>query len=513
MSDRIGQRIDRYVIEAELGRGGFGAVYRARHTMLGRRVALKVLHAQRALDREVLERFLREARGVAAIGSANIVAVLDAGIAETGEAFLAMELLEGEELAARIARGPVPVAIAIDLTRQILRGLAAAHASDVVHRDLKPSNVFVARTPEGDVAKILDFGISKMRPGTMGEALTRTDAVMGTPHYMAPEQLHGARDVDARADLYSASVVLYEMVSGRLPYEATTLEGLLAARLVDDPIPIRDRAPWLAQRVIEVIDRGLARDPSRRFASAAEMDAALASAAALVSGSMPTVRSVPPAHTTIPSTTPVALARPASGATPWLLVGAGSVIALLLGLVALLAIALAAVAYWSTSRAPAEPAAPVVVAQPPTPPPEAPPIVVVPMPYPRDAPPPPLPPPPSPETSAGSRDTSVSSDGALRVVRVSLIGNADGMAIDRLVERARGRLESCRGPVAADVVVQLMISRNGTIPIAQPDPNGPHGDDTVAACVATVLRDHAPLDGASSSTHGIARLRAHVPAR
>ncbi len=186
----VPQRIDRYLIERELGRGSFGAVYKARHSVIGRDVALKVLHPERATSPSVLERFLGEARAVAAIGSPHIVQVFDAGLTPDGKAFLAMELLEGEDLAQHLARqGRLSPAAAVSIAREVLLGLAAAHRAGVVHRDLKPANIFLARASDGSLhAKVLDFGISKIaRP--VGEELTMTGTMLGTPHYMTPDQL------------------------------------------------------------------------------------------------------------------------------------------------------------------------------------------------------------------------------------------------------------------------------------------------------------------------------------
>ena len=273
---QAGDRIDRYVIERELGSGGFGTVYRARHTFTDRAVALKLLRQDRDNTPQTLDRFLQEARASAAIGSPHIVQVLDAGMADDGRAFLAMELLEGEDLATRIARrGKMSPEDAVRIVRQILAGLGAAHARGIVHRDLKPANIFLASSSEGERAKILDFGISKMRlPGRM-DGLTRTGMVLGTPTYMSPEQFRGARDVDGRADLYSLSVILYEMLSGKLPFDAESYESLLLKVMTEPPVPLARVAPDVPAPMSDAIDRGLARDPDARWPSAAELSRAL----------------------------------------------------------------------------------------------------------------------------------------------------------------------------------------------------------------------------------------------
>ncbi len=279
-------RVDRYVIQRELGRGAFGAVYLAKHAVIGREVALKVLHPERATLPSVLERFLGEARAVAAIGSPHIVQIFDAGLTSEGKAFLAMELLEGEDLSVHLARhGRLSASRTAELGREVCGALAAAHRAGVVHRDLKPANIFLARGPDGRArAKVLDFGVSKIaRPE--GEELTMTGTMLGTPHYMAPEQLHSSRDVDGRADLYALGTVLYECLSLELPFDATSLAGLIAAKMTGAPRPLSDRAPDVPGELAAVILRALSWDPNARFRDAEEMDAALAQAIARTSAS------------------------------------------------------------------------------------------------------------------------------------------------------------------------------------------------------------------------------------
>ncbi|MFK7986033.1 MAG: serine/threonine-protein kinase [Sandaracinaceae bacterium] len=273
MSD-VGRQIDRYVIEAVLGAGGFGAVYRARHTVLGTQVALKVLNPQRAEDATTVERFLREAKMAAGIGSPHIVGVSDAG-AEAGKPFLAMELLAGEDLEGRLARaGALPLSAAVDIGLQILEGLSAAHGAGIVHRDMKPANVFLVPGPDGrPFVKLLDFGISKViTPGGIAQ-LTQTGAMLGTPAYMAPEQMQNTSGVDARADLYSVAAMLFEMCTGRLPYRAETigdmvlrLQGATAERLETHlPGAPRALADLIALNLSTVPEQ---RSPdARRFAS------------------------------------------------------------------------------------------------------------------------------------------------------------------------------------------------------------------------------------------------------
>ena len=273
---RLGETVDRYVLEEVLGVGGFGAVYRARHVHMGRPVALKVLHPQPPPTPEMQERFLREARAASAIAEPGIVQVFDCGITPQGEAFLAMELLDGEDLADHLDRvGTLPTGRAVELTRAILRPLGAAHRAGVVHRDLKPANVFLA----GDAVKILDFGISKLE-GDGVAPLTRTGVVMGTPHYMAPETFRGAASVDARADLYAVGAMLFEMLTGRPPHDAETHERLVVKVATEPVMPFRSVVPGASDALAAVIDRALELDPGRRFPSAEAMAAALAPLAA-----------------------------------------------------------------------------------------------------------------------------------------------------------------------------------------------------------------------------------------
>jgi serine/threonine-protein kinase len=273
----LGQRVDRYQVERLLGAGGFGAVYLARHVHTGAPVALKVLKRQLADDQAMVERFLREARAAAAAGSEHLVRVLDAGLSPEGRAFLAMEYLEGGDLRELARReGPLAQRRVVDLVCQVLEGLGAAHAHEVVHRDLKPANVFVSRGADGrECAKLLDFGVSKMHqePGTTG--LTMTGVAMGTPSYMAPEQFFDARSVDARADLYSVAVMLYELLGGRLPFDANSYAELIVKVRTEAPRPLAEVAPAVPAGLAQVVMRGLSRERDDRYASAGAFARAL----------------------------------------------------------------------------------------------------------------------------------------------------------------------------------------------------------------------------------------------
>ena len=271
----IGTLVDRYKLISVLGTGGFGAVYRARHTVLEQDFALKVLHAARAANPAMSQRFLREAKAAAAVGNPHIVQVTDAGTTESGMDFLVMELLAGRGLDKLIeTSAPMAPEHVIRVTLAILDGLSAAHSANIVHRDLKPANVFLARTESGEeIPKILDFGISRMwEEGHDEGALTKSGMIMGTPQYMAPEQFRDAK-VDARADLYAVACILYQMLSGVLPFIGSRYDEILLAIHQSQPKPL---VPPVPEPLDVVVRRGLSRDPDGRWQSADEFSAALA---------------------------------------------------------------------------------------------------------------------------------------------------------------------------------------------------------------------------------------------
>ena len=275
MAEWIGRIIDgRYLVDSVLGSGGMGVVLRTRHKFTGALVAVKMLRADLHVDAELEARFLAEARAPNAIGHAGIVQVLDAGRTPEGELYLAMELLAGQPMRLAVSRGlGAPTIRRISL--ELLDALSAAHARGFVHRDLKPENVFLAE-PNGTV-KLLDFGIAKVLAGDLGGApRTAAGVVLGTLAYMAPEQLADARGVDARADLWAIGVMIYEMLSGRLPYRATTLEQMFVMLARDEPDSIRAYISDVSPSIEAFFTRALVRDPRARFGSAVEMAAALA---------------------------------------------------------------------------------------------------------------------------------------------------------------------------------------------------------------------------------------------
>ncbi len=299
----IGTKVDRYQLESLLGAGGFGAVYRAKHVHTDSTVALKLLKKSLGADQQMLERFLREARAASSVGSEHIVRVTDAGIASDGQAFLALEYLDGcdlKELATRNA--PLPLQRVVTLVLQVLDALSAAHAKGIVHRDMKPANVFVIQRDGRDFVKLLDFGISKMHGDAAGSGLTMTGVAMGTPSYMAPEQFFDARSVDARADLYSVAAMIYELLSGRLPFDAESYAHLIVKVRTEQPEPLHQIAAEVPVPLAQVVMVGLAKEAHQRWQSAKEFGDAIRSALELpAKGNTPAFQPAPERATPMPS--------------------------------------------------------------------------------------------------------------------------------------------------------------------------------------------------------------------
>jgi tRNA A-37 threonylcarbamoyl transferase component Bud32 len=278
------EKVGSYVLDRELGRGGMGAVYAAVHQLLGRRAAVKLLLPDLSRKQDLVQRFFNEARAASQIKHPGIVDVYDYGYSGDGTAFIVMELLEGETLAARLkARGRMPIPQAAVLARQVANALAAAHAGGIVHRDLKPDNIFLVKDPEvvgGERVKLLDFGIAKLATEIQGgTSRTVTGAILGTPHYMSPEQCEGAREVDARSDLYSLGCMLFQMVSGVLPFDSPGVGGLIGMHLHVPPPLLRVKCPWASPELEAVVARLLAKNPEDRFPSAEALATVLAAPA------------------------------------------------------------------------------------------------------------------------------------------------------------------------------------------------------------------------------------------
>jgi serine/threonine-protein kinase len=262
----VGSVLGRYLLVRRLGEGGMGAVFEATDQELGRRVAIKVLHERFARSADVQRRFQREGQAASRVRHQNVADVYDVGRGE--KPYLVMEFLEGENLARHIEReGMLTPEQAATLLLPVIAAVAAAHDIGVVHRDLKPDNIFLETRRNSIVPKVLDFGISKIRDASDAGAMTETGAFLGSPHYMSPEQTHGAKHVDARSDQYSLGVVLYECVTGRRPVEADAMIVLI--RKIGDaefPMP-REANPALPMEFQDIILRAMAKEPDQRFPS------------------------------------------------------------------------------------------------------------------------------------------------------------------------------------------------------------------------------------------------------
>ena len=268
----------KYRIERLIGQGGMGAVYAAEHLALGRQVAIKVLLSELAGSVEAVARFQNEARNSARLQNDHVARVADVGTAGA-LAYMELELLDGEDLAQMLARrGPLPYPEAIGYVLQALEGVQHAHAMGIVHRDLKPSNLFLARRPDGSsIVKILDFGISKAQNplDQPAGALTSTKAMLGSPLYMSPEQLRSSKTVDAQADIWALGVILFELLTGTVPFIGENLGELFAAILEQEPPSLCVRVPGTPPELDAIVTRCLRRQKDQRFASALELARAL----------------------------------------------------------------------------------------------------------------------------------------------------------------------------------------------------------------------------------------------
>lgn len=273
----------RYRLERILGKGATGVVFEASHLVIGKRVALKCLYPHHRTKATAVERFFREARIAATVEHPNVIQVFDGGD-EKDTLYLAMELLKGESLGDRIERGPLSVNDAVRIFIGIMDGVAAVHARGVVHRDLKPDNIFLVeprRASDPPIPKVLDFGISKLKePGR--RELTTLGTVMGTPFYMAPEQMANTRDVDARADVYSLGVMLYEALSGQVPYFAESVLDIFKAAQSDNAPPVEQLRNDVPAELSQIVRRAMRPSREERHASVAEMVKELRRAAVLM---------------------------------------------------------------------------------------------------------------------------------------------------------------------------------------------------------------------------------------
>ena len=268
----------RYRIERVIAMGGMGVVVAARHVQLGQRVALKVLH-ENTVSPQTTARFLSEAKASAQLRSDHVVRVSDVGQLDSGEPFMVMELLEGADLAQVLENeGPMPVSQAVEYVLQACEGIAEAHAARIVHRDLKPENLFrTLRANGAPLIKVLDFGVSKaLSQDVRAEGtVTTTDAVFGSPLYMSPEQMQSATKADERSDIWSIGVVLYELISGRMPFDAESMAGLAVVVATEPPRHLQDDAPSAPIELEAVIDKCLQKRPEHRYPNVAELAADL----------------------------------------------------------------------------------------------------------------------------------------------------------------------------------------------------------------------------------------------
>ena len=274
-----GATIGAYRVLYKLGEGGMGVVYVGEHTLLGRKAAIKVLLPELSAHKEIVHRFFNEAKAVTQIADPGIVQVFDFGYDTSGSAFIIMELLEGEPMDKRLDRiGRFSPPDAVRLLRLICTSLHAAHLKGIIHRDLKPENIFIVGDPavtSGERAKILDFGIAKLSHDEPGNMKTRTGMVMGTPVYMSPEQCRGSGDVDRRSDIYAIACVMMTMLTGRPPFEGSGSGELIVAHMTAEPPLASSRVPGMPPIIDEVLQKCLAKDPSQRFQSMAELSHAL----------------------------------------------------------------------------------------------------------------------------------------------------------------------------------------------------------------------------------------------
>ncbi len=269
--------LGKFRVERVVGRGGMGVVYATHHTLLDQPMALKLLLTG-TRNAEAATRFVNEAKLAARIRSEHVCRVLDVGVLDSGLPYIAMELLSGVDLGDVLERrGALHVPEAVDYMLQALEALAHAHALKIVHRDLKPANLFLTNQPSGiPLLKVLDFGISKSEPFGAASSLTATGAIMGTPYYMSPEQIKDGRAVDARADIWSLGVVLYELLTNTRPFDGDTLGSVFANIFTVTPAPIRAQRADVHPSLEAVVARCLQHDAGLRFSDVSELAAALA---------------------------------------------------------------------------------------------------------------------------------------------------------------------------------------------------------------------------------------------
>jgi serine/threonine-protein kinase len=267
-----------------LGEGGMGVVFEAEHVTMHRRAAIKVLRPELIKDEQAIRRFFNEARATNEIRHPGIVQIYDCGTRDDGSPWLIMELLEGETLSRRIARGPMAQSEVVTLGSQAASVLEAAHRAGIIHRDLKPDNLFIVNnqeTPTGERIKVLDFGIAKLSSSGAAKSMhTQTGMLIGTPLYMSPEQCRGISQVDARSDIYSFGLILYQMVAGELPFVSEGMGELFDMQMNRPPPPLKRKVPSVIPALAAAIEKALRKDPAERFQNMGEVQRALVAAGA-----------------------------------------------------------------------------------------------------------------------------------------------------------------------------------------------------------------------------------------
>jgi tRNA A-37 threonylcarbamoyl transferase component Bud32 len=315
-----GQTIGNYRILSKLGTGGMGAVYLAEHPLIGKKVALKVIHRELAGNREVVQRFFQEARAVNTIGSEHIVEIHDFGVTPEGDHFYIMEYLDGRTLASVLSRETaIEVRRALHIGAQIAKALGAAHAASVIHRDLKPDNIMLTtRLGDPDFVKVLDFGLAKVLADGASSVKTAYGVLLGTPQYMSPEACESKRDVDHRTDIYALGVLLFQMMTGVLPFDGESMGEVLVKQVTTLPPAPRGLNPRIPPSVEQVLLRCLAKQPDLRFQTMAALRDALLDPEAYLRGSPPIApaRSVSPGEAKLDARTVLAPGAAAAGAMP-----------------------------------------------------------------------------------------------------------------------------------------------------------------------------------------------------
>jgi serine/threonine protein kinase len=274
----LGHTVGNYRITAKLGEGGMGAVYLAEHPLIGRKAALKVIHPRHAQDADVVARFVNEAAAISRIGHEHIVEVTDLGRTPAGEVYIIMEYLEGQTLSDLLAqRGPLPSGSALAIAAQVADALSASHEHGFIHRDVKPDNVFlVARAGDPTFVKVLDFGLAKLlHADAAAPPDARSGVVIGTPYYMSPEQCRAGGQIDERADVYALGVVLFEMLTGKLPFGGDASNEVLLKQVSMRPPSARSIVPDLPEELDAILLRALAKAPDHRFSTMAAFREAL----------------------------------------------------------------------------------------------------------------------------------------------------------------------------------------------------------------------------------------------